>query len=113
MEDENELIRSGLIRQLLEAMIKDLDGELNLSRLPPSQVAALVQALDHTALQGVFKILPGGYSGSSKIVVCAMPNNRQVVARSASIQCQNPSCSEYFCKKHVIVQCPLCGGSLQ
>ena len=106
--------RSKLIRQLLEVTIIDLfDEKLDLSDLPDSQVADLIEALDHTAFQGLFKILPGGYSGTSKMVECVMPNNRRFIAKSASVQCQNPSCSEYFCKKHQIVRCPLCNGSLQ
>jgi hypothetical protein len=106
--------KEAVIRELLEATIEDLtDGKLTLSDLSDSQVDALTQTVDRTAFQATFKILPGGFAGTGKIVVCAMPNNQQTIARSAAVQCQNGSCSEYFCKSHAITQCPLCGGTLK
>jgi len=71
------------------------------------QLTILMQKFNYDMMQ----ILPGGYSGRGKMVVCEMPSNNDAVALSAARQCQ--ACSRYFCKKHTISHCPLCGGALQ
>lgn len=62
--------------------------------------------------QTLWKLLPGGLTGNAKVVGCSMPHNNASVAQSAATQCQG-TCESYFCKKHSISKCPVCGGNLK
>lgn len=108
MEDRKERVK-----QLLLSVIEEVSGSQFNEDLLTDEIDSIVQDLDAQIVLGAIKLLPGGLSGNSKIVVCAMPNNNQTIARAAALQCQNAACSRHFCKVHKISQCPLCGGSLQ
>lgn len=101
---------------LIDLIIEEEWGE-NASRevkrnLSDKQLQEIRDSLLTSTSAQIFRILPSGISGNSKDVICKMPNNNEVVSRSAAVQCRNDRCAEFFCKSHKISQCPLCGGSV-
>lgn len=104
--------RNKEVRQLLDRTLLDLsDEQFSIASLSEGAAAALIHVVDALVVQEAMQVLPGGFSGRGTIVSCAMPNNPDTPPKSAALQCQ--SCNEYFCKKHSLGKCPLCGGSLR
>lgn len=124
----SERVRRELILALLRALVEqvggdgtdDSDGDRHslllgdmpalLRMLDSDSIDALVSKIDAFALQSLFDLLPGGVSGASKVVVCAI-NQHTTLAKSAAPQCL--ACGAYFCRPHYSPSCPLCGGFVQ
>ncbi|HCC81670.1 MAG TPA: hypothetical protein DEQ25_10435 [Methylophaga sp.] len=112
MENYEEIIRE-LIAKLAKENLGSEHADSLLEHLSQDEWAHLEMQISAYVTNSLWKCFPSGVDGNSKNVVCALPNNLEIVSRSAAVQCQNSSCFEFFCGKHKLYKCPLCGGRVQ
>ena len=108
MESSNEIIRQIIIEVVNENFDPE-EGHYLLEKLSREEWEQLDTQISTYVAESLWRILPSGVLGGLTNVLCLLPNNLEIVARSAAVQCKN--CSEYFCRKHKLKKCPLCDGS--
>jgi len=95
--------------RVLEAVLGNESATRLVGSLEEKDLAAVVQAIDPSGIaRALFRI---NYNGN--MVTCSMPNNSATIAQSASVQCTSQSCASYFCRRHSLSNCPLCGSKVQ
>lgn len=97
-------------KEQLKSILVALVDEMPLPERADGQLSdADVAALKRSLLNGFSDALSQMF-WTSRLVVCSLPNNVEVILKVDAVQC--PSCHRYFCSKHNLSTCSGCGAAL-
>ncbi|MGC3965302.1 MAG: hypothetical protein QM803_18840 [Rhodocyclaceae bacterium] len=99
--------RRELIWRLIAARLEELGSDVEGDPTNQDIERWMVEVSDAVEVR-IAELIP---RVGARRVICEMPNNTHDCPQSAARQCV--ACGRYFCRKHPIQACPVCGGAVQ